>query len=204
MCFCLYINESLDFTRLLNQRIRVVKVKRRAFFRFVKYLQVFAVSYLFPAFSPIFLDLWRNSALPFWHIKGLSLWLLPQTCHLTLHSQDSHLLKNRFPGSFLNLGRERAGGCRPVVGGMIWFFLCAVLILLKQMSHLSSHLPYPKPSISCQSLDRNPLPPIFIEDFYFPVSAEWKQTIETSEVATQWIFSGSSVHMGIFKEPLIV
>lgn len=54
--FFFSINESLDFMHLLNRRIRVVKVKRRAFFRFAKYLQVLAVSYLFPAFSPIFLD----------------------------------------------------------------------------------------------------------------------------------------------------
>lgn len=73
MSFGFYINESFDFVHLLNRRIRAIKVKRHAFLRFAKYLQVLAVSYPFPAFSPIFLDLSRNSALPFWQIKGLSL-----------------------------------------------------------------------------------------------------------------------------------
>lgn len=64
--------------------------------------------------------------------------------------------------------------------------------------------PYSKLPISCQSLDHTPPPPIFNEDLHFPVSTEWKQHNWNLRTCHTVNFSGSSVHMGIFKEPLIV
>lgn len=43
---------------------------------------------------------------------------------------------------------------------------------------MSPHLPHPKLCISCWSLDHSQQPSVFREDFYFPVSAEWKQQLK--------------------------
>lgn len=63
-------------------------------------------------------------------------------------------------------------------------------------------LPYLKLSISCWSVDRNPPPPIFTEDFYLPVSAEWKQQLKPQKLPHGEFFCQLCSH-GNFQESQI-
>lgn len=109
----MFLSESFGFVHLLNRKIRVIKVKMYEFLRFQKYLQVFEVSYPFPAFSPIFLDLSRNTAQLFWQIQGLNLWFLPYNLGSLLCISKTHVYcRNNFLGvSCVCGGREEPTSC---------------------------------------------------------------------------------------------